>query len=296
MLVIRLILVQIFLFCLFAAEATKPKPEKNLFSDTLKIATYNIRIKTSADTAARSWDNRRSQVAGLIHKYCFDVIGVQEIANSEQENDLKKPLTEYNFYSKGRENNAGSEGEKIALFYLKTQFTALDSGYFFLSETPEIASKGWDASYNRMCVWLKLQDKKTQQTAYYFNVHFDHLGVKARAESAKLLNRKIREIAANEAVFCLGDFNASPLETEFYTSMTQWLRDAKKIALSASEGTIGTFNGWDVTTSSFAENLRIDYVFTNYDKVHSYRVLTDKYVTETYPSDHFPVMIQVVLN
>lgn len=265
------------------------------YTDVLCIATYNIRVKTTADTAFRAWDNRKEQVAKLINKYNFDVFGVQEIANTEQENELKTSLRAYHSFVKGRDNTAGTQGEKIALFYQKSRFEALDSGYFFLSETPDIVSKGWDASYNRMCVWLKLRDKKTNQIAWFFNVHFDHMGVVARVESAKLLVRKMAEITNGGTAFCIGDFNASPLDADFYTVMTQKLSDSKNIALKNHSTTVGTFNGWDVQTANFSEQLRIDYIFSNCKKIEKYQVITDKYVPETYPSDHYPVMIKVLV-
>jgi endonuclease/exonuclease/phosphatase family metal-dependent hydrolase len=264
-------------------------------SDTLNIATYNIRLQTTADKEERSWSNRKSQVAKLIYNHRFDVFGVQEIGSLAQENDLKDMLPAYDFYSKGRDNTEGTEGERLAVFYNKTRFTLLDKGSFFLSETPNVVSKGWDAALNRICLWVKLNDTVTGKSFYFFNTHFDHLGVKARAESAKLIASKINAITTGEVVFCVGDFNASPSEIAVYNTIKAVLPDSRLISESKPVGTIGTFNGWDVQAISFAENVLIDYIFCRNVSVYSYEVLNDKFVEKTYPSDHFPVLIKCKL-
>ncbi|MDO9152386.1 MAG: endonuclease/exonuclease/phosphatase family protein [Paludibacter sp.] len=263
----------------------------NSTSDTLRIATYNVRIKTSGDIDKRAWDERKPFVAQLINSNRFDVFGVQELVNQKQENDLKVLLPSFNFFSKGRDDTQGTSGERLTIFYNKNRFNELDNGFFFLSETPEIASKGWDAALNRICVWVKLYDKVNKKTYFFFNVHFDHIGTTARAQSAALVVKKMNEIARDETTFCVGDFNASPYETAVYKTMTAKYTDGKIVYNSETSGSMGTFNGWDVSKDKFPENVRIDYIFTAKVRILAYKVLTDKYVPETYPSDHFPVMM-----
>lgn len=264
---------------------TKPRAKN------LNAATFNIRIETTYDTGARSWENRKSQVVQLINNHKFDVFGVQEIVNYDQENDLKKLLTAYSFVSKGRDNNEGTAGERLAIFYNKQRFAILDSGFFFLSETPDKMSKGWDAALNRICMWIKLKDKVTRKSFYFFNTHFDHVGTMARAQSAKLIVAKINEIAGRSTVFCVGDFNASPAETNILTTISTALSDSRLLSKATPTGTLGTFNGWEINAPDFGEKVRIDYIFSRKIKVLSYAVLNDKFVPETFPSDHFPVVI-----
>ena len=265
-------------------------------SDTLKIATYNIRIKTPADINARSWENRKAYVAQLINSNKFDVFGVQEIANSTQENDLSTLLPTYSFLSKGRDNTAGTSGERISIFYNKVRFTEENSGFFFLSETPDVASKGWDAALNRICVWMRLYDTITKKSFYFFNVHFDHMGTTARTESAKLVIAKIKEIAGDNYVVCGGDFNASAYETAVHAEMKLYMDDSMEISETIPTGSVGTFNGWNITLTTFTESNKIDYIYCKKVQVISYSVLNDKFVAETYPSDHFPVMIKCRMN
>lgn len=281
----------------FTACASEFTAENNIksTSDTLKIATYNVRIKTTADTDERAWKNRKKQVAKVIHTHAFDVFGVQEIINSSQENDLKSLLPSFNHISKGRNDDEGKTGERLAIFFNKKRFTEQENGFFFLSETPEKASKGWDADLKRICIWIKLYDKITNKTFYFFNVHFDHMGVTARTESAKLVVAKIKGIAGTKTAFCVGDFNASPSEPKVYDAMTSYMADSRATSETPPTGSVGTFNGWDVASATFGESVKIDYIYTNKVQTLSYAVLNDRFATTNYPSDHFPVMISCKL-
>lgn len=263
-------------------------------SDTLTIATFNVRIRTDSDKGVRSWQQRRNHVAALIHRNSFDVVGVQELIDEDQEKELTTRMASYSVYSKGRDNTEGTKGERLAIYYLKDRYKCLQEGYFFLSETPDIASKGWDAALNRICQWVELQDKVTDKRFFVFNTHFDHVGKVARANSAHLITEKIKLIAGDKKVLLLGDFNASPADTSVYTVLSSALFDSRRVAISKTEPSIGTFNGWNTGVSNFAENVRIDYVFTSFDdSIIEYRVINDTYSEGAYPSDHFPVMIRL---
>lgn len=264
-------------------------------NDTLRIATYNVRIRTTADKGNLSWSKRRGQVAQLIADNNFHIAGLQELIDQDQEYDLKQYLPFYNFYSRGRNSNAGTIGERLAIIYKKDRFTLLNSGYFFLSETPDVVSKGWDAQSNRMCIWLQISDNITHKTFFVCNTHFDNVGVTARIKSAELLKSRIQQLAAGFPVICLGDFNSSPFETPVYQTMTSFLSDSKTICTSQPTGFNGTFNNWEMSSTNFDEVSRFDYIYTSGSQVQSYKVISDKYATENYPSDHFPVFVTLKL-
>lgn len=260
-------------------------------SDTISVATFNVRIRTNSDTGQRSWENRKLPVATLIHHYRFDVVGIQELIDKDQEKELSTYLSSYSRVSMGRDNTEGTKGERLAIFYLKDRYKMLQKGYFFLSDTPEKASKGWDAALNRMCLWVELQDQLTKVSFFVFNTHFDHVGKEARAQSARLINSKINAIADQQPVFLLGDFNASPMEIQVYNELCSSLYDSRNNAPAILEPSIGTFNGWKTEMDAFDEKVRIDYIFTNRrDKLIEYRVINDKVTGNAFPSDHFPVV------
>ena len=282
----------LFLFIfLSAVQLLSGKNEKSSNSE-IKMATYNIRLQTTTDSLQRSWTNRKNQVAKLVKKYDFDIFNVQEIGNPHQESDLKKLLPEYTYFGKGRDNQKGTAGEQIGIFYKTDRFTNRDYGYFFLSPTPDQLSIGWDAAFRRMCVWTKLVYKNTDKTFYVFCTHFDHMGVTARVESVRLIIEKIKAIAGDEPVLFAGDLNTSPESTDMYKIISAALDDSREITEKTPKGSLGTFNNFDVTKSTFPLSERIDYIFCKKFSVKTYQVLTDQYSTRTYPSDHFPVMIR----
>ena len=285
--------------CLFIATLASPivtkinaVNKKEQPTTTLHVATYNIRLQTEADKEERAWKNRKNQVSKLISTYQFDIFGVQEIADKTQEKQLKRLLPAFDSYSAGRGDIEGKTGERLAIYYNKKRFDLSEKGFFFLAETPSEAVKGWDAAYKRVCIWAKFTDRNTNKTFYFFNLHLDHIGVLARAESAKLVTEKIKKMAGNAPVFCVGDFNAPPYETAVYNTMTATLADSRVSTETKPEGSIGTFNGWDTLSTEFPIDVLIDYIFTQNVKVMTYAVLNDKIKPASVPSDHFPVLIK----
>ncbi len=285
----------IFFLALFFSCKADPNPGSVITStsDTLRVATFNVRIRTTSDKGALSWENRKTQVAQIINSYKMDVLGVQELVDKEQEQELSRLLPSFASVSYGRDNQSGSRGERLAIYFNQNRFTLKQEGFFFLSETPDQVSKGWDAALNRICQWVLLYDKITKREFFFFNTHFDHIGKRARAGSAELIVRKIAELTDDKPVICVGDFNASPFETLVYQTLTNALNDSRQKA-KIVEGTPGTFNGWNLTSATFNENVRIDYVFTGIGiGVEEYRVINDQYSQDTFPSDHFPVFCRI---
>lgn len=265
-------------------------------ADTLRIANYNVRI--AVDGGTKAWASRKQYVADIIkNKYDFDLFGVQELRNTTQESELMAYLTEYTRFSKGRDNTAGTAGERLAIVYKAARFDRIKSGFFFLSTTPDVASIGWDAAFNRICLWSKMRDKLNNQEFYFFCSHFDHKGVVARREAANLVLKKIEEINGTDKlpVFFVGDLNCQPDKIPILNLIGGGLRDSRTIPATRNiSGPVGTTNGWDNNISGLTN--RIDYIFVN-DPVEilSYTTITNKY-TDVYPSDHFPVLVQALIN
>ncbi|MCF2497980.1 MULTISPECIES: endonuclease/exonuclease/phosphatase family protein [Dyadobacter] len=254
--------------------------------NTINVASYNLRYNTAND-GVNAWPNRKENVKGLIRFHEFDIFGVQE-ALIGQLKDVAE-LTEFTFYGKGRDD--GKEGgEHSAIFYKKDRFKALQSGDFWLSETPDKPGKGWDATCcNRIASWVKFQDLLSKKEFYFFNVHFDHQGVEARRQSGHLMVKKISEIAGKSTVILTGDFNSTP-ETEQIKTIQGLLNDSHEVTKQPPYGPEGTFNSFKFDA---AMDKRIDYIFVSKNiNVLKYGVLTDA-KEQRYPSDHQPVLIKV---
>ncbi len=261
--------------------------DKKINAQAINIASYNVRYDNNRDTG-NLWVDRLPKIASLIQYHNFDIIGVQE-GLYHQLNGLKQALGEFEYYGIGRDDGKIA-GEFSAIFFKKNRFAIIDKGNFWLSTSPDMPSKGWDANIKRICTWVKLNDIQLGKTFFVFNVHFDHEGYMARRESSKLILQKIKAIALNSPVILTGDFNGDH-DSEWYKTIqaSSVLKDAyflvdKPYALN------GSFNGFNTTTIKTGI---IDHIFvTEHFKVSKYGLLTDTYFGK-YPSDHFPVAITV---
>lgn len=255
----------------------------------ITVATYNLRYNTPQD-GINAWPHRREAVKALVRYHEFDIFGTQE-ALADQIADLAS-MGEYGHVGVGRDDGKAA-GEHSAIFFLKERFALQQHGDFWLSETPDRPSLGWDAKCcNRITSWARLRDGQTGKTFFVFSTHFDHEGVVARRESAKLLVRRINEIAGESPVICVGDFNATP-GSEPILTMQGALRDAYAVSLAAPYGPVGTYNGFKLDAPMIN---RIDYIFVSPNvKVLRYAVLSDS-VDGRYPSDHHPVVARISLD
>lgn len=256
---------------------------------TMNIITYNIRYNTPSDKE-NAWSNRREDVMKLLKFHKADIFSVQE-ALYDQIMDLKDGMSGFDYVGVGRDDG-NINGEFSAIYYNSNRYALIENGTFWLSETPQIPSKSWDAALNRICTWARLKEKETRKTFYIFNTHFDHIGVKARKESALLILKKIDEISGRkDPVILTGDFNLKPEEKPLVL-IRQKLKDSRQITATIPQGPVGTFNDFDF--ASKLEN-RIDYIFVNkMVDVRKYSVLTDSR-NNRYPSDHLPVLVEIQL-
>ena len=104
-----------------------------------------------------------------------------------------------------------------------------------------------------------------------------------------LLLNKIKEIAGDNSVFCVGDFNARPDDEPIQIIYNaDILKDSYKITQTKPYGTEGTFNSFKLNSPM---RQRIDYIWVSPDiTINKYGVLNDVHYGH-FPSDHFPVMV-----
>ncbi len=280
----------------------------------VNVATYNLRQYNQSDSiAGNGWSRRYPVIADLVRFHGFDIFGTQECFYFQIE-DMLRALPGYAYTGSGREDGK-RQGEHSAIFYRTDLFDLIDHGDFWLSETPEVPSIGWDAVMPRICSWGHFRHKESGEEFLFFNLHFDHIGKQARVESAKLVVRKMQELGKNLPTFLTGDFNVDQTHESYRTLVaSEYLKDSYETAEMryALNGTFNAYRSGDYTTS------RIDHVFVSPGvRVLKYGVLTDtyrtpdptlsgksdisdapaeielhKYVTRM-PSDHFPVMVVV---
>ena len=253
---------------------------------SFRVATFNIRVP--ADQAPNAWTCRVGRVCGVIDKQGFDLIGMQE-ATAGQIDDL---LTKgWDTVGAGREDGK-RRGEASCIFFRIARFDLRDTGTFWLSETPEVpGSKSWDTACTRVCTWARLLDRRTGREFVHFNTHLDHMSAAAREHGMALILTRMPQIAQGRPVILTGDMNATPGAAPIRLA-TSVLHDAAAISHTPHTGTLATFNAFK---SNPAPTAQIDYIFVS----GGIRVLTHATVNDSeqglYPSDHFPVMADVVV-
>jgi len=256
-------------------------------AQTINVATYNMRNDNNSEdsTHGNGWKQRYPVIAALIQFHDFDIFGTQECLY-HQIQDISNKLPGYDYYGIGRDDGKHA-GEHSEIFFKKDKFQLLAHGDFWLSQTPDKPSLGWDATCcNRICSWVLLQDKKSKKKFYVFNTHYDYQKDLARNESSKLILKEIKTIAGTQPVIFMGDMNGGN-ESEWYKTIANSgiLKDTYKEAKNPYTNN-GSFNGFGSTVKS---DEIIDHIFvTKQFTVQKWGILTDTYHGK-YPSDHFPV-------
>lgn len=256
-------------------------------TQSLTIMTYNVKVSGVGKYTPKT---RADNLIKNVLEYTPDSIGFEEVS-VDWYGWLKDGLKDYAYVGEGRDGNG--KGEASPVFYLKNKYKLIDSGTFWLSETPDEVSKGWDAMNRRVCTYAVLQNIKTGFRYAHFSAHFDHIGLVAREEAVSLVTAKIKEVAPNIPVVFTGDLNEDEDSEMYNRIIASGLRDSKYIAKDTMDA--GTYHGY----SSLTEKTRtspIDFIFVNSYavKVDSYKVDLTKY-DGIYPSDHHPIIVKLTL-
>jgi endonuclease/exonuclease/phosphatase family metal-dependent hydrolase len=247
-------------------------------------------MNTPSD-GVNAWPNRSDQVSALLDFHKADVFGLQEAFIGQIE-DIHAKLPWMKWVGVGRDDGEKA-GEFSPIFYNSEKYKPVKSGGFWLNEATDKSGLGWDAACNRVCTWIILKENKSKKQFMVLNTHFDHVGNKARSESAKLILRKIAELNTEKLpVVLMGDFNLTP-EREPISLIINELNDSRSVTKKAPYGPVGTFNAFKFDAPM---KDRIDYVFVSKDiEVERYGVLTDS-KDQRYPSDHQPVVVDLKIN
>jgi endonuclease/exonuclease/phosphatase family metal-dependent hydrolase len=260
----------------------------SFYGQNLKMMTYNIRLDNPSD-GENAWPNRKEYFTSQIQFYSPDIFGVQE-ALPNQVTYIASALPEYNKFGIGREEKG--EGEACTIYYKKDRFQVQNINTFWLSENPNVVSRGWDAACNRVCTSALFKDLKTKKFFWVFNVHLDHIGNEARIKGVQLVLSKIKEFnTKNYPVFLMGDFNSEP-NTQQIAEIKKVMDDTKDVCMQKPFGPSGTFNDFE---HNKPVTLPIDYIFISKNsglKVQKHAVLSDSKDLK-YPSDHLPVLIEI---
>lgn len=278
---------------LTASCASLPVPaagDKTATTSVLRVMSYNIRCGSCEKVDdPNHWSRRKSLVAQTIRSAQADLVGLQE-AELFQIRDLIALLPQYDWMGVGRDDGA-EKGEMNAVLVRRAMLTISSSKTFWLSETPERVSRGWDAALNRTLSLLKLRGRSDGREFIFANTHFDHVGQVARRESARLIDATLQREAGRLPVILTGDLNDRPGSVA-HSLLTQVLVDAAVASLKPLSGGDLTFNGFG---SDLQAGNKIDYVLVDgLTQVLSHRVLNER-LEGRYASDHYALLAEVRL-
>ena len=255
------------------------KPENT----ELKVMSYNIRLG-SANDGTNSWAMRYTATGEMLDDQKPDVFGVQEALDYQVR--YIEEMCGYEYVGVGRENGK-SEGEHMAIFWNKKTVSMLKWGTFWLSETPEKPSMGWDAACRRTATWALMKDKRTGKKFYFINTHLDHKGAEAQKNGLKLIVDRLSEINPDGYPMVLtGDFNVTP-DNKALTELDAKMQSARKIAEKTDS--LDTYNGWGRGSGV------IDYIYVSgFSSCPEFQTVVKRYNDRKFVSDHYPVVARLI--
>ncbi|APQ19198.1 endonuclease/exonuclease/phosphatase [Maribacter hydrothermalis] len=260
----------------------------SLCGQDINVLTYNIKYDNVNDTV-NNWNDRKTAMVDLLKYYNPGVIGMQEVLH-HQLTYLNEQLPDYAFIGVGRDDGK-EKGEYSPILFNAKKYKLLQSETFWLSETPNEISVGWDAAMERICTYGLFEDVTSKKQFLVFNTHFDHIGTVAREKSAELIVSKIKEINTDKLpVLLMGDLNLNPTEKPIQF-LQKALSDGQAITQKTFYGPTGTFSGFD--HSRILSN-RIDYIFIENFNVLEYVHIDDRMENNKHISDHLPVFAKLV--
>ena len=253
----------------------------------IKVMSYNIRLSSGTIEADSiyHWQHRKQASLNLMHEENPTVFGLQE-ACPDQMDYMVENLPEYGYIGVGRDDGK-RKGEFMSIFYKKEEVEFIDGGTFWLSETPQKPSKGWDAACFRTATWALMKDKKTGNKFYFVNTHLDHEGKEAQKNGLKLIVDRIGEINPEGYPMVLtGDFNMKPDDPNL-AELDSKMQSTRKIA--AVTDSHDTYNGWGRGSGI------IDYIYVSgFSSCPEYQTVVKRYQDRKFVSDHYPVSARLI--
>ena len=251
---------------------------KDVLADgnAIRVMSFNV--------SGWNYKNTKNLVPKVILEYNPDILGVQECTYDFYKK-LTKEMPTYEFVGVGRENGKldKNSGESCGILYKKDKFTLVDSGTFWLSETPDTPSQGWDGDYIRICTWVILNNNETGEEFAHVNTHLENIddgtGMEALEKGTQMVVDQA--LTFDMSVIITGDLNFEK-GTEYYNIVADaGFQDSQDIADSTMAGTT-------------CGDEHIDYIFVNNGvaSVSTYKIVTDSYDGK-YPSDHYPIYVDL---
>ena len=250
-------------------------------AETVRVASLNVR-NTDLNGVPRA--ARENLVLRALKELRPDSFGLQEVTVTWMA-ALKAAFPEYGCVGVARDNGRETFGigEYCPIFYLKETYDLVQSGNFWLSDTPGEPSFGPGAAYRRVCTWAVLQNKETQQLYMHVNTHFDNASEEARkAAAAQICAWWEKDYNTMPTVFT-ADLNSTE-KGAAYRTLSGTLTDTR---LAAPDSVYcPTYHNCAETADSY---VTLDHIFCSADIAPQvFRVVTTG-MDNRFISDHFPL-------
>ena len=295
--VISSILAVAVIFCSVVCGVCVESPSAISADEIITVMTFNVRVDTNPldpngkkvpyDTVAQ----RSELIVQHVNDGDADIICFQEWMTSHESTVWRELKYRYNMIAVSRHPTYKLD-EKCAILYDKNRFTLVETNTFWLSETPETPSIGWDAKYYRICTTAVLYDKITEKTFRVSNTHLETTGVAQEKGRRLVVDYTVN--SEEPAILC-GDFNFDN-RYSFYRLTAYKLDDSRTLAPDSI--TTASYNAYHkIFLKTGGHGYPLDHIFLQKDKftVHSYEVL-NYLIDGKFSSDHFPVVAKISIN
>lgn len=285
----RIILPSVLIFTMcISSKGAVAAPEENDTKSVIRVMSFNVRsdIDGQLSDGENSWVYRQDAAPAMIQDIMPDVCGMQEV-RQHQQYSMEAALKKYQFIGVGRDDGL-SKGERMLIMYSKKTVKLIDWGTYWLSETPDIPSKGWDAAYKRTATWAKMKHLPSGKTFFFVNTHLDHKGKQAQKNGLSLIVERIAAMNPDGCPMVLtGDFNVLP-DDAVLNALDGKMESARNVAEDTDMRP--TFNGF-----GNGRDRILDYIYIDgFTKCRNFKVIYDSYRNVPYISDHYPVFSDLV--
>jgi endonuclease/exonuclease/phosphatase family metal-dependent hydrolase len=260
--------------------------------DALHVMSYNLRF--ASNTGPHSWSQRRPVLAALLRREQPTILGTQE-GLYPQLRDIEHDLPAYyDWIGQGR--GGGHRDEFVAVFFDTRRLRPLESGHFWLSDTPDVpGSKSWGNTTVRMATWIHFADRRTGAEFVVLNTHLDNSSEHARLRGAELIRDRVNDIPAALPVILTGDFNTAAEHSAPYRILTSGtgLADTWTAAAQRRTPLIATWHGYGPLVP---DGPRIDWILTRGAVAISAAGINTFTDHGRYGSDHLPTQALLTLD
>lgn len=255
-----------------------------------RIASINIRVPTAKDSI-NHWKNRKTIMIDFLKKEGFDIMCLQEVSSGQMKY-ITSSMTEYDCI--GDSPTVVKGEEYLPIYYKKSILVCLDSGSFWLSQTPNIfGSKGWEGRHTRRVTWSKFISKLDSCVFYVVNTHLDHVGKVANEKGMEVIKCWMDSIAIDFPVLICGDMNCTSKSPTYFKALNYkfHMYDAYQVA-KCRNGVNYSFHAFGKRKKNVRRMSDFFFVTSQFD-VNEINIPEEHSINGVYLTDHCPVIITV---